>query len=205
LSSARRALPTTTTSRPLWADVRLRHPRAVEAILADARTTAAYRGERFEFRSTSDGLVQAARLALVTDSFFALCCYRIKARCQTHQLPVLPELFHRLAMMTGQICIGSPVVVRPGVYIPHGQVVVDGITEVGPGVVLSPFVTIGLLADQPKGPNIGRRVRIGTGAKVIGPIEVGDEAVVGANAVVIDDVPAKATVVGAPARVVDKR
>lgn len=186
----------------MWGGVRHRHPRFVEAVLADARTTAAYRGERFEFRSRVDAVVQVARLALVSDSFFALCCYRAKARCETHQVPLLPALLHRLAVVTGQISIGSPVVVQPGVYVPHGQIVVDGITEVGPGAVLSPFVTLGLVADQLQGPTIGRRARIGTGAKVIGPVVVGEGAVVGANAVVVDDVPAGATVVGVPARVI---
>ncbi|MDP3767886.1 MAG: hypothetical protein Q8S13_07710, partial [Dehalococcoidia bacterium] len=51
-------------------------------------------------------------------------------------------------------------------------------------------------------PAIGDGVAIGTGAKVLGPVTVGDGARIGANAVVIDDVPPGATVVGAPARVV---
>ena len=60
-------------------------------------------------------------------------------------------------------------------------------------------VAVGL---DPRGPVIGDRVFIGTGAKVLGAITVGDDARIGANAVVIEDVPAGATVVGAPARVV---
>jgi serine O-acetyltransferase len=63
-------------------------------------------------------------------------------------------------------------------------------------------VTIGLVEGDFRGPTIGRGVRIGTGAKVIGPVSVGDGAKVGANAVVMIDVPSGASAVGVPARVV---
>jgi serine O-acetyltransferase len=78
--------------------------------------------------------------------------------------------------------------------------VIDGFTEIASGVVISPFVTIGLRAGNLQGPTIGPNVNIGTGAKVIGPVQVGDGAKIGANAVVVDDVPPGATAVGAPAR-----
>jgi serine O-acetyltransferase len=104
-------------------------------------------------------------------------------------------------MMSAQISIGDPVVVEPGVYVIHGQVVIDGLVEIGSGTVIAPFVTIGLRAGDVRGPTIERGVNIGTGAKVIGAVRVGEGATVGANAVVVDDVPAGATVVGAPARV----
>jgi serine O-acetyltransferase len=187
-------------SAVLWASVRSGHPRFVEAVMADTRTTAAHRGDRHEFRSRLDAWIQALRLAIVSDAFLAQVCYRAKAACQARRLPMLPRVFHRLAMMTGQICIGDPVVVQPGVYIPHGQVVVDGVVEIGTGVVLFPFVTIGLQAAKMKGPTIGDRAVIGSGAKILGPVRVGEKARVGANAVVLTDVPDRATVVGIPAR-----
>ena len=136
--------PHTEATDILWRDVRARHPRFVAAVLADARVTAASRGDRYEFTSRVDAAVQAVRLAVVTDAFLALCCYRAKAHCQARRIPVLPRVLHRLAMITGQISIGDPVVVQPGIYVPHGQVVVDGMVEIGERVVLSPFVTIGL-------------------------------------------------------------
>jgi len=61
-------------------------------------------------------------------------------------------------------------------------------------------VTIGLRAGNFRGPTIGRDVHIGTGAKVIGPVTIGAGARIGANAVVVDDVAERATVVGIPAR-----
>jgi len=184
----------------LWRAIRDRYPSFGEALLEDARITARYRGERHEFRSTLDAAVQIARLALVTDAFLAQALYRAKAALQARGIPLVPRIAHRLAMVTGQVAIGDPVVVDAGVYIMHGQVVIDGIVEIGSGTMIAPFVTIGLRAGTFQGPTIGSNVSIGTGARIIGPVQVGAGAVIGANAVVVDDVAPGATVVGAPAR-----
>jgi len=141
-------------------------------------------------------------LMWVSDAFLAQACYRAKARMQALGIPVVPRVAHRLAMMTAQVCIGDPVVVHPGVYLAHGQVVIDGFVEVHRGVVIFPWVTIGLRGGNIQGPTIGRDVHIGTGAKVIGPVTVGPRARIGANAVVVDDVADGTTVVGSPARAV---
>jgi serine O-acetyltransferase len=68
-------------------------------------------------------------------------------------------------------------------------------------VSIAPWVTIGLRAGDYQGATIERNVSIGTGAKIIGPVRIGEGATIGANAVVVDDVPAGSTVVGVPARV----
>jgi serine O-acetyltransferase len=188
--------------RALEREIRSKHPRFLDAVLADARITAANRGERFEFRSTLDALVQCVRLAWSSDAFFAQVMYRAKARLQALGVPLLPRVAHRLAVASAQVCIGDPVVVEPGLYLAHGQVVIDGVVTVGPDVVLFPFVTIGLRAPDIIGPTIERGVHVGSGAKVLGAVRIGAGARVGANAVVVADVPAKATVVGVPARVV---
>jgi serine O-acetyltransferase len=182
------------------AEIRAKHPRFFAALVADARTTAAYRAERSEFRGRTDALVQALRLMWVSDAFAAQALYRAKARLQSLGIPILPRLAHRLAMMTAQVCIGDPVVMHPGVYIAHGQVVIDGFVEIRRGVVIFPWVTIGLRAGNFNGPKILEGVHIGTGAKVIGPITIGTGARIGANAVVVGDVAAHKTVVGIPAR-----
>lgn len=178
------------------------HPRFTTAVRADAAITARYRGEYHQFRSRFDAAVQAIRLAFVSDSFFAQVCYRAEVACRFRNVPLLPTLFHRLSITTGQICIGSPAVIRAGVYIPHGQIVIDGLTLIESGAVLRPFVTIGLRDGMPWGPTIGPRAMIGTGAKVFGPVRVGAGAQIGANAVVTTDVPDGATAVGVPARIV---
>lgn len=142
------------------------------------------------------------RLAWVSDAFAGQILYRAKAHLQARGIPILPRLAHRLAMTVAQISIGDPALVGPGIYIVHGQVVIDGLVEIHSGVVIAPFVTIGLRAGDVIGPVLEAEVSVGTGAKLIGPIRVGRGATVGAGAIVVDDVPAGTTVVGAPARVV---
>jgi serine O-acetyltransferase len=91
------------------------------------------------------------------------------------------------------------------VFIDHGMGIVVGETAViGDDCTLYHGVTLGGTSWK-KGkrhPTLGRGVVIGAGAKVLGPIEVGDGAKIGSNAVVVRDVPADATAVGIPARIV---
>lgn len=183
-----------------WRAIRARHPRLGDALVADARMTALHRGERFEFRSPADTAAQILRLAWVSDAFLAQALYRAKARMQALGVPILPRIAHRLAMTIAQISIGDPVVMAPGVYIIHGSFVADGLVEIGAGAVIGPFVTIGLRAGDVRGARIEDNVSIGTGAKVIGGVRIGSGAQIAANAVVVDDVPAGVTVIGAPAR-----
>jgi serine O-acetyltransferase len=192
--------PQSDETAAFWASVRSRHPRFLEAIIADARLAAVRLGDRRRFDSRVDALLYAVRLVVVSDAFLAQVCYRAKAACQARHIPLIPRIFHRVAVIIGQIAIGDPVVVQPGVYMPHGQVVIDGMAEVGSEVALLPFVTVGLRAGSVQGPTIGAGATIGTGAKVLGPVRIGAGARVGANAVVISDVPDNSTVVGVPAR-----
>jgi serine O-acetyltransferase len=177
-----------------------RPPPFMEALLADARVAAAYRGERHQFRSRLDGVLQAIRLMLETDAFLALAAYRMRARLRALGIPVLPWIAHRLAIGSAQVSIADAAVVHPGVFIPNGQVVVHGEVEIKPGAALLAWVALGPIPGGDVGPRIGAGARIGTGAKVFGDIEVGPLARVGANAVVFDDVPPNTTVVGIPAR-----
>lgn len=196
----RSEIPPEIDADAFWTAIRARHPGLREALREDARVTAQHRGERHQFRSPLDTVGQILRLAWVSDAFLAQSLYRVKARMQAAGVPALPRIAHRLAMALAQISIGDPVVVHPGVYIVHGQFVADGLVEIHSGVVISPFVTIGLVAGNVRGPTIEQGASIGTGAKVIGQVSIGAGAKVGAGAVVVDDVPAGATVVGVPAR-----
>lgn len=81
-----------------------------------------------------------------------------------------------------------------------GGIIVSGDTVIGDDVVLRHGVTLGLRhTHRPGAPVIGNRVDIGAGAKILGPVHIGDDAVIGANAVVLTDVPAGALAVGVPA------
>jgi serine O-acetyltransferase len=180
--------------------IHTRHPRFKDAVLGDLAMEHRQRGEQRPLTSRAVVVFEVLRLVFVTDAFGALILYRLKATCLRRQIPIVPRIAHRGAMAWAQLCIGDPVVLSPGVRFPHGQVVIDGIVEIHSGVEIRPFVTIGLREGVYKGPILGARVRIGTGAKIIGPVTLGEGARVGANAVVVDDVPAGVVVVGVPAR-----
>jgi len=91
------------------------------------------------------------------------------------------------------------------VFIDHGMGIVIGETaEIGDDCTLYHGVTLGGTSwrkKEKRHPTLGRNVVVGAGAKILGPILVGDEAKVGSNAVVVRDVPAGATAVGIPARI----
>jgi len=92
--------------------------------------------------------------------------------------------------------------------IDHGMGVVIGETaEIGDDCYLYHQVTLGVARTSggKRHPTVGNNVIIGAGAKVLGPISLGDNARVGSNAVVLESVPADTTVVGIPARPVDRK
>ena len=158
-------------SEPFWRALRARHPPLREALVADARITA-----RLPRRAARVPLARRRRGA---DAAPGMGQRRVPRRrrsiasrraLQARGVPLLPRLAHRLAMAVAQVSIGDPVVVRPGVYLVHGQVVIDGLVEIHAGVTIAPFVTIGLRAGDVRGATIERDVSIGTGAKVIGPV-----------------------------------
>ncbi len=89
-------------------------------------------------------------------------------------------------------------------FIDHGMGVVIGATaEVGDDVVMFHGTTLGgtSMRHGKRHPTVGDRVMIGAGAKVLGPVYLGDDSRIGANAVVIHDVPPGAVAVGVPAKV----
>jgi serine O-acetyltransferase len=179
--------------------IRDRHPRFTTAVAADVAVTLRCRGEEPGTGRPLDTTLHAVRLIWSSDAFAAMVLYRAKAAMQRRGIPVLPRLCHHLAMATAQVCIGDPVLVHPGVYVPHGQVVIDGFTEVGRGVRLLPWTTLGLKEGGVIGPTIGSNSEIGTGARVLGPVTIGSGVRIGAGAVVVRDVPDGHVAVGVPA------
>ena len=87
-----------------------------------------------------------------------------------------------------------------------GGIIISGDTVLGDDVIIRNGVTIGLKRTGERGaPVIGNRVDIGAGAKVLGAIRIGDDVVIGANAVVITDVPSNSLAVGVPARIIPRK
>jgi len=137
----------------------------------------------------------------------AVALYRVRDKLLRNDWPLLPYLCELLARGMWHVSIGRKVQYGEGLVIPHGHIIIDGQVNIGKHCIVNPWVTIGLSGSRrwgfdARGPIIGDKVYIGTGAKVLGPITIGEGARIGANAVVMNDVPPGATVVGAPARIV---
>jgi serine O-acetyltransferase len=93
-------------------------------------------------------------------------------------------------------------VIGPGLYIQHGICSLIGAKEIGENCWINQQVTIGYKEDGY--PILGNNVKIAPGAKVLGGITIGDNSVVGANAVVVKNVPPNCTVVGVPAYIIKR-
>jgi serine O-acetyltransferase len=94
---------------------------------------------------------------------------------------------------------GTPI--GPGLFISHGQTTILSAERIGANLQVHQGVTVGWDYRGERRPIIGDDVFIGAGAKILGAVTIGDGARIGANAVVVCDVPAGATAVGVPARV----
>jgi serine O-acetyltransferase len=141
---------------------------------------------------------------LLTDGTPAMIWYRLMQWAGRWRLSPLEMLFNRINTIVCGCVIGRGAEFGPGFVLIHSLgVVINGSVRGGAGVKIEHQVTIG--ADRRQSPVIGNDVFIGAGAKVIGAVKVGDGARIGANAVVVHDVPAYSTVVGIPARVVRQR
>ncbi|MDR0588222.1 MAG: serine O-acetyltransferase [Burkholderiales bacterium] len=136
--------------------------------------------------------------ALTFHRWFVAPCWRIKLRWMARALAAFSR------WMTGiEIHPGAKIGRR--VFIDHGMGIVIGETaEIGDDCTLYHGVTLGGTSwnKGKRHPTLGRGVVVGAGAKILGPITIGDHAKIGSNAVVVRDVPDNATAVGIPARVV---
>jgi serine O-acetyltransferase len=143
--------------------------------------------------------------ALSYAGFWAILSYRLAHLLRALRVPVLPRFMQALARFATGVDIHPGARIEGGLFIDHGMGTVIGETaEVGRGVTLLHQVTLGGRGDArgKRHPTIGDGAFIGAGAKILGPIRVGAEARIGANAVVLSDVPAGSTAVGIPARIV---
>jgi serine O-acetyltransferase len=141
---------------------------------------------------------------LLTDGTAAMIWYRLMQQARRWRLVPLEMLANKLNAICCNCIIGRGAEFGPGLVLIHSTgVVINGQVRGGKHVYIEHQVTIG--AERRESPVLGDRVFIGAGAKIIGCVTIGSDARIGANAVVIDDVPAGATVVGIPARVVRQR
>lgn len=131
----------------------------------------------------------------------ALLAHRVAQALHEAGLPLLPRLIAAAARAVTGIEIHPAAVIGEGFFIDHGMGVVVGETaEIGDDVTLYQGVTLGGtgFATGKRHPTVQDNVTIGSGAKLLGPITIGHGAKIGANSVVIHDVPPHSTVIGNP-------
>lgn len=149
------------------------------------------------------GFLHRTALCLTLNSVHAVALIRLQFWCARHRIPTL--FAAKLLFWFFGIEISRQATIGPGLRLPHPM-----------GLIIAPNVTIGrdcdlyadvrlVLADGVKeGPQIGDHVFLGDGSKAVGKVRIGDHAVIGVSAVVTRDIPANATAVGIPARVVNE-
>lgn len=147
----------------------------------------------------------ALEVRLLYPGYKALMAHRRANWCFNHNLKFLARWISERAKRKTGIEIHPAAKIGRGVLIDHGMGVVIGETaEVGDGCTIYQGVTLGGTGKDTgkRHPTIGKNVLIGSGAKVLGPFKVGDNARIAAGAVVLNQVPENATAVGVPARIV---
>jgi len=160
---------------------------------------------------------QQTKALLFAPRVWAIVAFRFARWVQTARvsilrvpLGILVALIAVFVDIATSIELPPQVAIGPGLFIPHtGYIVVGSTTTIGRHCTLTQGVTIGHRGGGQissfAGPVIGDRVYIGPGAAVLGPIKIGDDVLIGANAVVTRSVPARAVVAGNPARVISMK
>ena len=136
---------------------------------------------------------------------YAVWGYRLSHWLWRHRLKLLGRYVSQIMRWFTGIEIHPGATIGPGLFIDHGMGVVIGETaELGEEVTLYHTVTLGgtSLQKGKRHPTLGDRVTVGAGAKILGPIVIGSDSRVGANAVVVKSVPSNSVVVGVPGQII---
>jgi len=135
----------------------------------------------------------------------ALIAHRLSHFLYKHKFKLVARVISQIMRFFTGVEIHPGATVGNGCFIDHGMAVVVGETaEIGDNVTIYQAVTLGGTGKDvgKRHPTIGNNVVISSGAKVLGPFKVGDNAKIGAGSVVLKEVPENATVVGVPGRIV---
>ncbi|MBE9205810.1 serine O-acetyltransferase [Nostoc sp. LEGE 06077] len=138
----------------------------------------------------------------------ALCLHRLAHWLHCRGVSFFPRLISHIGRFFTGIEIHPGAEIGKGVFIDHGMGVVIGETAiVGDYTLIYQGVTLGGTGKESgkRHPTVGKNVVIGSGAKVLGNIQLGDRVRVGAGSVVLRDVPADSTVVGVPGRIISRK
>lgn len=148
---------------------------------------------------------RAALRMMRTDAYLLILGFRLRQLVLRARIPVLNRIVRLVQIAFGGIELGNDVTLGSGVYFIHSVgSVVGGTARVGDRVRFMGNNTVGTARDNGY-PVIEQDVEVGCGARILGPVRVGARAVIGANAVVLSDIPPDSVAVGAPARVVRRQ
>jgi serine O-acetyltransferase len=146
-------------------------------------------------------------IVLCYPGLHAVWGYRIGHRLWQSELRLLARVVSAAVRVLTGVDIHPAAQIGPGLFIDHATGVVIGeTTEIGADVTLYQGVTLGGTSSRPgkRHPTVEDRVTIGAGAKVLGPVTIGHDTRIGANAVVVKDAPPHAVVVGVPGQIVER-
>jgi serine O-acetyltransferase len=129
--------------------------------------------------------------------------YRVGRWCYVRRVPVVPQVMYRLIFLLAGAVVPMSVEIGEGTQLAYGGngVVLHRRARIGRNVVIAPQVTLGGRNGLEDVPVVEDDCYLGSGAKILGPIRIGRGAHIGANAVVIKDVPEFAVAAGVPARI----
>jgi serine O-acetyltransferase len=147
----------------------------------------------------------AAEVVLFYPGFHARLAHRFAHALHTRGVPLIPRGIMHIARFVTGIEIHPGATIGPRLFIDHGMGVVIGeTTEIGADCWLYQGVTLGGTSTRriKRHPTLRDNVTVGAGANVIGAVEIGENARIGAGSVVVTNVPANATVVGVPGHIV---
>lgn len=143
-------------------------------------------------------------IILLYSGLHALIAYRIAHVLYMKKIPFFPRLISQIAKFFTGIEIHPGATIGIGLFVDHGMGVVIGETTIiGKHVTLYQGVTLGGTGKETgkRHPTLGDYIVVGAGAKVLGNIKIGSNSYIGANAVVLKNVPTNSTVVGVPGRI----
>jgi serine O-acetyltransferase len=165
---------------------------------------------QYELEGRSRPGIFALPARLLHPRFLPIVLCRVARSAWLRRIPVIPALCGYLNLLLFGLEVPARCEIGPGIFFPHPSGTVVGACRIGSNVTIFQGVTLGareldMRFDPHLRPEIGDNVTIGAGAKVLGGIRVQDDAIIGANAVVVHPVEKGGTVVGIPAVPIGRR
>jgi serine O-acetyltransferase len=159
-------------------------------------------GEMFASKRGGEAipLHTAIRLLLVYAGLRTVLIHRLAYASHRAHIPIIPMILTNLNLTLHGFDIPPHIEVGPRLFVPHPVGTVVTARRIGSGVTLVSAITIGM-RNESDFPVIGDGVYVGAGARILGAITIGDRAQIGANAVVLKDVPADHVAIGVPATI----